>query len=229
MRRSLEDLISLFFPVTCKACGNNLVRFEIHVCTYCRFHLPKTNFHEKQDHPLSKVFWGKVNIESASALYYFTKGGKVQRLIHQLKYKGNKEIGTTLGNIYATDLKAWNESMGYEIVIPVPLHKNKLRKRGYNQSEYFGKGLADGLNLTLSPDALVRNLTSDTQTRKSRFSRWENVEKIFSVRKPDNLINKKILLVDDVLTTGATLEACAAALLEIPGTKVGVAAIAYTL
>ncbi len=201
---------------------------ETSICTYCAYHLPKTNYHLTAENPVAKLFWGRVPLHSGAAYYSFSKGGKVQNLIHQLKYKGRKEIGYAVGQLYGHDLKKSDLFATVTDVIPVPLHAKKLKKRGYNQSELFANGIADSMNVTFNPTALLRVTASETQTRKSRFSRWENVAYVFEIREAELLKGKHILLVDDVITTGATLEACAQKILEIPDTKVSIATIAFT-
>jgi ComF family protein len=225
----LDDFVSLFYPRICYACGNALFSNEEMLCSYCRFHLPKTNFHQQAENPLSKVFWGRVKLENVSAYFYFSKGGKVQHLMHQFKYRGRHEIGVYFGKLYGTDLKQADSFRDVEMVIPVPLHPKKLRKRGYNQSEKFGAGLAQSMEIALESKILIRTYASETQTRKSRFSRWENVKEIFTVKEPEKIANKHVLLVDDVITTGATMEACANHLLEVEGTRVNVASLACTM
>lgn len=225
----LNDFLSLIFPNVCYACGKSLFKSEDCICIYCYYHLPKTNFHLDPDNPVMKLFWGRINVHSASSLYLFNKGGKVQRLIHQLKYRGKREIGVSLGKYYGRELKTAPLFSSVTMVIPVPLHKSKLQKRGYNQSETFAQGLAESFNVENCNDVLIRTHVSQTQTKKSRYGRWKNVEDIFRVTAPEKLENQHILLVDDVVTTGSTLEACANRILEIPNTKVSVATIASTL
>ena len=225
----LNDFLSLIFPKVCYACGKSLFKNEDCICIYCHYHLPKTSFHLNPDNPVVKLFWGRVNIYSASALYFFNKGGRIQHLIHQLKYRGKKEIGVSLGMFYGNELKPSPLFSPVTIIVPVPLHTKKLKARGYNQSEIFAQGLAESLELENCADALIRTHLSQTQTKKSRFDRWKNVEDIFQVTAPEKLEGKHILLVDDVVTTGSTLEACANRILDIPNTKVSIATIASTL
>ena len=222
-----DDLLSLFFPNLCAGCRKPLVRGEKVICTLCIFHLPKTYFHQDSDNPLTRVFWGRVELEGVAAYVYFQKGGTVQHLLHQLKYKGNKEIGVQMGRLYGMELNYSEIFKGVDTIIPVPLHPRKLRKRGYNQSLMFAEGLSAAMKKDLETRSLYRKSFSQTQTRKSRYSRWENVESIFAVRNPSRIAGKHLLLVDDVITTGATTEACAQALLQVPGVRVSVAAIAY--
>lgn len=199
------------------------------MCTYCLFHLPKTNYHLYADNPVVKLFWGRANVFSASSLYTFSKGSRVQHLIHQLKYRGKKEIGTSLGKYYGKELKAAPMFSSAEIILPVPLHSQKLKKRGYNQSESFAQGIAESMGAESLNDILIRTYASETQTKKSRFARWKNVEEIFKITSPEKIKGKHVLLVDDVVTTGSTLDACTQKILEVPDTKVSVVTIACTI
>lgn len=223
----LNDFVSLAFPHICVSCGKSLYKKEHTICAYCAYHLPKTNFHLDNDNPISKIFWGRVTIYSAAAFYGFNKGGKVQHLIHQLKYRGQKNIGVAVGKLYGYELKNCSNFNTVTTIIPVPLHPKKQKKRGYNQSDGFAEGLAESMNVDADLKTLYRDVESETQTKKSRFSRWQNVETIFQLRDTKAIEGKHILLVDDVITTGATLEACAHTLLQAPGVKVSIATIAY--
>jgi ComF family protein len=168
-----------------------------------------------------------VPVERTAALYLFSKGGKVQHFIHQLKYKGQKEVGVFAGKLLGNDLKSEPWFHDIERIIPVPLHPNKFRKRGYNQSEQFAVGISESTDIPVDTLSFIRTIASETQTRKSRFARFENVKEIFHVTQPAELEHKHLLLVDDVITTGSTLEACVTVLLQVPGVRVSVAAIAY--
>lgn len=225
----LNDFLSLIFPKVCAACGKSVFKYEESICAYCLYHLPRTNFHLYPDNPVIKLFWGRTNVSAASSLYLFNKGSKVQHLIHQLKYRGKKEIGISIGKYYGKELKNAPLFSSASVIVPVPLHARKLKKRGYNQSEAFARGIATSMNAELPDNILIRTHASGTQTRRSRFERWKNVESIFKVTAPEKIQGKHILLVDDVITTGSTLEACAEKILEVPGTRVSIATIASTM
>ena len=223
----LADFVSLLFPELCAACGESLMNNENLICADCFYNLPYTNFHLKADNIVAQQFWGKVPLESAYALFYFAKGGKVQNLMHQFKYKGMQQIGPLLGEIAGEQLIKNDSFKSVDFIVPVPLHKKRFRERGYNQSECFANGLAAKLNSTVITNNLVREIATETQTHKSRFARFENMQEVFMVKNHQQLANKHILLVDDTITTGATLEACAIQLLKIDGVKLSIATIAY--
>jgi ComF family protein len=222
-----DDLISLIFPRICASCGKLLFKNEEVICTKCLYKLPKTNFHKFADNPMMEIFWGRINIYSAATFLNFTKSGRVQRLVHQLKYKSRIEVGTLLGELYGRDLKNAVLFESVELIIPIPLHWKKQKKRGFNQSEIFGRGLAKAMNVQLDTTSLYRKVDTGTQTKKSRVQRWENVREVFALKNEAHLEGKHILLVDDVITTGSTLEASASKLLTIPGVKVSLATIAF--
>lgn len=225
----IGDFFSLVFPRICAACGNSLWKHEDTICHSCEFHLPKTNFHFSDENPVTKMFWGRADLVSGAAFLYFNKGNKVQLLVHQLKYNGRKDIGVFLGALYGQTLKYAPSFNSADVIVPVPLHKKKYMKRGYNQSEQFGMGLSSVMSIPLNRHLLVRTKATETQTRKSRFSRYQNVREIFLVNQPENWRGKHLLLVDDVITTGATLESCIEALRVVPDVKISVAGIATAL
>jgi ComF family protein len=221
----INDFFNLIFPQLCCSCSQTLLKGENIICTNCIVTLPKTNFHLDKQNVVNKVFWGRVQIEMAASYYTFSKESRVQHLLHQLKYKGVKEVGMVIGKLYGFDLKDSSFFRGIDFIVPVPLHKNKLKKRGYNQSEWIAKGLSESMKIPLRLDVLYRKVDSKTQTKKSRYKRWENVGEIFGVLEQD-MNGKSILLVDDVVTTGATIEACAQVLIK-QKCKVFVVTIAY--
>ena len=220
-----EDFLSLWFPNLCASCAAKLYHNEKIICSRCLYALPKTNFHKDVENPVAMLFWGRVNIKYATAFYFFNKGSRFRKLIHKLKYNGHHGIGYELGLHFGTSLKdsCFSEA---SCIVPVPLHPSKERKRGYNQSEMIARGMSDSLGLPVISRNLVRNMASSTQTRKSRFDRWKNVEHIFSVRDKDRFSHEHIILVDDVITTGSTIEACARELLKADNTNVSVASLA---
>ncbi|HWD90587.1 MAG TPA: phosphoribosyltransferase family protein [Mucilaginibacter sp.] len=222
----LADFVALLFPEVCEACGITLVQGEQLICTDCRYNLPFTNFHFKPDNMVAQQFWGKINVEAAYAMCYFAKGGKMQHLMHQFKYKGRSKIGNVLGHIAAGQLTQSSFYHNLDAIIPVPLHRKRQRKRGYNQSACFAQGIAEKLNVPVIENNLVRIRATETQTHRSRFLRFENMQEVFTVLDPDALKNKSVLLVDDVITTGSTLESCGAELLKIEGLKLSIATIA---
>lgn len=227
LRTYLSDFVSLIFPQLCAACDASLVAGEDIICTDCRYSLPLTNFHQQPDNIVAQQFWGKLNIEAAYALYYFNKGGKVQNLVHHLKYNGMHRIGNVLGEIAGKQLKQNLTFSAVDYVVPVPLHKKRIKERGYNQSAHFAEGIAKALGCQCEINNLVRKVATKTQTHKSRFARFENMKDVFDVVSPETLAGKHVLLVDDIVTTGSTLEACGMELLKVPGLKLSIATIAY--
>ena len=221
------DFFNLFYPPECAACRSVLLKQESHICTSCLYNMPRTNFHLDHDNFMAQIFWGRVEIEKAAALYYFEKGGKCRKVLHQIKYRGNRELAFYLGTIYGSELSRAGMFKDTDTIIPVPLHLSREKKRGFNQSEWFARGLAEILCIPVLDQVLLRTVGTETQTRKSRIERWDNVSESFRVRYGNMIENKHILLVDDVITTGATLESCATVLLEIPGVKVSILTLAY--
>ena len=221
-----KSIINLFFPKVCSGCNSFLLTNENVICTHCRHDIPLTNHHLIVDNDAFKKFYGRIPVLHASALFYFHKKGIVQQLIHNLKYKGHEEIGTILGEWYAEDLKTINSLHDIDQIIPVPLHGRKLKERGYNQVTAFGKALSSSLNVEYNNSILVRNIYSKTQSKKNLLGRTEGIENIFDVSFTDSDHNKHFLLIDDVITTGSTLEACSRALLKIPGARISIVCMA---
>jgi ComF family protein len=177
-----------------------------------------------KENPVVKHFWGKIPVHHATSYYHFSKGEKVQKLIHQLKYKGRQDVGHFIGKTMGLELRDWMTRS--DLIIPVPLHEARLKKRGYNQSECFADGLSEGSGITVNSKSLIRSKATETQTAKHRFERYKNMEEVFFVKEPEAIYGKNILLVDDVITTGSTLIACAEKLLEAGSGKINIAAIA---
>jgi ComF family protein len=226
MHSFISDFISLIYPDLCQACGDSLLKGEEVICIRCQLQLPRTNFHQHAINPIIKHFWGKVPVHAATAYYFFYKGEKVQRLIHQLKYKGHPEVGVKVGRLLGHDLKKSDLFHDVDVIVPVPLHTDKLRIRGYNQSEQIALGLSEAYQVK-SSNLIERIRHTETQTRKHRYERYQNVDRVFTVTEEKEVYRKHVLLVDDVITTGSTLTACAEELLKVDGTKVSVAAMAY--
>lgn len=211
----LNDFIDLFYPQLCLGCERPLLKNENTICFHCKFGLPLTNFHKIPENKIHRLFIGRLQVQSATAYLHFVKNGIVQSLLHNLKYRNKPKLGIYLGQKAGFDLNADGFFDGVDIIIPIPLHPKKLIKRKYNQAEKIAVGLSETSGVILSTDLLLRAKHNETQTRKSRFNRWLNVEAIFALnpKKKEILKNKHILIVDDVITTGSTLEA-AAILLE---------------
>ena len=222
-----NGIMHLFFPRTCQACGHVLYAQEEVLCMKCLYHLPKTNFHLHEENPVSRVFWGRVNLHGATSFLFFSKGGKVQKLMHNLKYRGKKRVGLYLGKLYGNDLKKSELFKTVEVVLPVPMHPAKQHKRGFNQSALIAQGIAESMGIEIQIDNLIKTLNTASQTKKSRYNRWQNVKDVFQVKDKKMLEGKHILLVDDVITTGATIESCAQLLVSLDNVSVSVASLAY--
>jgi ComF family protein len=224
----LKNLINLLFPKLCAGCNSLLLQNEVLICTNCRHDLPLTQHHLMNNNYIAKKFYGIIPIEFCSAMLYFHKDGIVQNLIHHLKYKNRPEIGTILGNWYANDIREIAKDQKFTTIIPVPLHKKRHKERGYNQVTTFCEALSQNLGIEINDQLLYRKMYSKTQTKKSKEARSEITNTLFDVSITSADHGKHYLLVDDVITSGATLEACARALLKIPDVKISILTIAYT-
>ncbi len=220
-------LTELLFPRLCVTCGDKLIEQENFICLHCLHHIPRTNFHLLPENPVAQLFYGRVQIEQATAFFTFSKGSDYQKLLHSLKYRGLKEIGEEIGKQFGIDLIQSEAFSSVDVICPVPLHPEKEKKRGYNQSWWIASGMARQMNKELSADNLQRITATETQTRKNRFERWQNVEGIFELLDPEKFEGKHILLVDDVVTTGSTLEASAQAILSKTNARVSIATLAF--
>ena len=221
-----QGFAGLFWPNVCTCCSTGLTYGEQYVCSHCLYELPMTHFHKVDDNPVAQIFWGRASVEHATAGYFFRKGNNIQKLVHQVKYKGQKEMGTVLGREMGKSL-CESSFADIDLIVPVPLHPQKFRKRGYNQSEWIARGVAEVLDKPVDVETVERHFFTDTQTRKKRFDRWENVDSGFRLVRPETFAGRHILLIDDVITTGATLEACIHAVLSAPECKVSVATLAF--
>lgn len=222
----LNDFLALFYPRNCIACGNSLYKHEDEVCNDCYLNMPKLPLLSAKN-PVEQIFYGRVQLVCAYSFYIFQKKGRVQKLLHAIKYKGNKELAVLLGKWFANDLLQHELIKNADYIIPVPLHDKKKKMRGYNQSEEFAKGIAQVLDVPCTNTFLLRREFTTTQTKKSKYERWENVEDVFELSQTHELSEKHIILVDDVITTGATIEACCRILNTIDGIKISVLSIAF--
>ena len=225
-REWIDSIINLFYPRVCAACGEPLLKDEETVCIKCCYLLPRTGYELNADNPLAQVFYGRVRFHAVTACFFFAKQGKVQHLIHQLKYKGNKEAGIFLGQKIGESIKDAPLFQGIDYLIPVPLHPKREKKRGYNQSLMIAQGISEVTGIPIGDKFLVRTVNTATQTKKSKEERYQNVKDIFQLQNGEQLEGKHILIIDDVLTTGATLESCAHKFEHIPGIKISAATAA---
>jgi len=220
------DFFDLFNPQLCASCDAYLIRGEEDLCLQCIHKLPKTYFWTYDINPVEQLFHGRLKIDGGCSFVHFTKGGHVQHMLHRLKYKGHREVGTKLGTLFAQQLVTKNMFSDIEIFIPVPLHFTREKQRGYNQSMVIARAMAEVYGKRVIGDNLVRTSATDTQTKKSRFDRSDNVKSVFDCKHPEKLRGMRVMLVDDVVTTGSTLEACAKILLNAGVSKLYIVAIA---
>jgi ComF family protein len=222
------NLLNLFFPKVCLACQNYLTDNELHICTTCKHQLPLTNFHFDKANTVHKMMYGRVKLDQATALLHFSKKGIVQQLMHNLKYRGHEVVGEILGEWLGEELKNSPDYKNIDVVIPVPLHKSRQKQRGFNQVDKFGRALAKALDADYNSETLIKTSATKTQVFKDRLKRSANIEANFSLSDHDVLKHKHVLLVDDIITTGATIEACANVLFQMEGLKLSIATMAIT-
>lgn len=229
LQKLWQSALHLFYPHTCVGCGSDLLPQHELLCATCILQLPHTHFASLPDNPVAQLFTGRLDISTAFSQLYFTKEGLVQRLVHELKYKGNQDIGLYLGRMMGQSLLQTNYYQQIDCLVPLPLYATKERQRGFNQATVLCRGMAEVLHIHIDTKHVIRQRPTQTQTRKQRTSRWQNVAGSFAITQPNALVGKHILLVDDVVTTGATLDACGNALLQLPGTTVSIATLACAL
>jgi ComF family protein len=222
-----DGLIGLVFPDYCEVCGTPLARGERYMCLSCLYKMPRTKFWEKENNDIEKRFWGKIKIERACSLFFFRKGSDYRPVIHKLKYKGKYTIGLRLGEELGACLESSSLYKDVSMLVPVPLHPAKERLRGYNQSELIAYGIANVMNRPIERRNLIRIKYTETQTDKNAAERWENVQSVFDIRDASRLNDEHILLIDDVMTTGSTIESCASTVLNNCSCKVSIATIGY--
>lgn len=227
IKNIFSSTLHLFYPHVCTGCGSDLLQEDNLLCLHCINNLPKTNFAQHQNNPVEKIFWGRIPIAAAHSEFYFAKESLLQHLIHQLKYKNNTDIGFYLGQLMGKTLSDSNSFNNIEYLVPLPLYPDKERKRGYNQAAIICNGMSEVMNVPVLVGNVIRQRFTETQTRKHRTERWENVEGSFVVKDATVLKGKNILLVDDVITTGATLEACGTTILQTDDVKLFIATLAH--
>ncbi|MFN8777318.1 MAG: ComF family protein [Flavobacteriales bacterium] len=222
----IHDFGALFFPEYCGGCTEPLGRGERCLCATCLMRLPRARLHDLPDNRIEKLFWGRADILMATAFLHMPRRGLTHRLVHELKYRGNQEVGVILGHLFGEEMGRSQRMSSFDLIIPVPLHPKKEHARGYNQCHAICRGLSSAMDIPWRSDLLVRGVWGESQTRKTRFQRWLNTEQTYSLDQVHELEGRHVLLVDDVVTTGATMEACARLLNAVPGAGVSVAALA---
>ena len=222
----IEDFWFLIFPYVCESCGVALGKNEPPVCFKCLYELPRTDYCLNQENPIVDLFIGRIKLEKATALFHYYKGSRFKKLLHGLKYKNKPEIGILLGKELGAAMVSSNNFKDVDYIIPVPLHPNRQKQRGYNQSEMIGEGIAAVAGIPMLTDVLLRSVETVTQTKMTRDDRWKNVSGKFIIKNENLIHNKHLLLIDDVVTTGSTLEACGETLLNVDGVKLSIAVLA---
>ena len=225
----IDPIFWLYFPKNCPACGRPLRLFGANICGRCSQNLPETHFFEAPGNPIEKIFYGRLPISAGAAAWYFHKNSALQALLFQLKYKSNKDVGLFIGKQMGALLAASERFDTIDALIPVPLHPQALSKRGFNQAALICEGIGQVWHKPVFTGAITRTKHTNTQTKQNRAVRWENMENAFSIKDPTSIAGKHLLLIDDVITTGATIEACGKTLLSVKDVKVSVAAAAYPL
>lgn len=230
LRKLWQPVAELFSPAVCVCCRQKLLENEEMICTECRWEIPLTYFWNIRENPVYDLFYNTVVLENASAFFLYNKGSRFREMIHHLKYHGQKKIGYNLGLWYGRELKESGRYDGIDLIVPVPVHRSRYRQRGYNQSDHIAEGLAQSLGVGTDRTSVVRKVKTDSQSqKKSKKERMSNVEGIFDVRDPATLCGKHILLVDDVVTTGSTLESCAGTIRrQVEGCRISIAALAFS-
>jgi len=227
VKNIFADALHLFYPHICSGCGSDLLGKDNLLCIHCIYDLPFTRFESHPNNPIEKIFMGRMPVQAAHSEFYFSKGQLVQHLIHLLKYKNNKEIGHWLGELMGNSLLQGGRFSKIDYLVPLPLYPDKEFRRGYNQAEVICNGIHAATGIPVMTKNVIRQRPTETQTRKHRAERWQNVDGSFSIQDPETLKGKNILLVDDVITTGATLEACGRLILKVPGSSISLAALAH--
>lgn len=228
LKEITDSLLHLAFPHVCEGCGTDNLQADHLLCLRCLSELPNSNFHLHANNPIEKIFWERIPITSATAQYYFPKESMMQHLMHQFKYKGNKEIGTYVGKLIGWAMIESNRFLSVDALILLPLHKSKEHKRGYNQATVLCEGISSVLNKPILKNVVVRPEQTETQTKKGRIQRWQNMEGKFELVNSSAIEGKHVLLVDDVVTTGATLEACGREILTAKNVQLSLATLCFS-
>ncbi|HNP54089.1 MAG TPA: ComF family protein [Ferruginibacter sp.] len=223
----VSDLVHVLYPHTCKGCGSDRLPEQQLLCTHCIRQLPHTGFAFHPNNYIERIFWGRIPIEAGHSEFYFSKGQMVQRLIHQLKYNGQASVGHYLGQKTGNTLLESGRFRSIDGIVALPMFPDKEAKRGYNQANIIARGIAEAMQLPVWEKAIIRRIATETQTRKHRSERWNNVSDSFAIPEPARVGGKHILLVDDVITTGASMEACAQHFLSLPATRISITSIAH--
>lgn len=225
----IQSLLQLFYPHQCLGCGSDFLQLNHLLCSHCIHQLPETGFFERENNPVERAFYGRIRVERAAALYYFTKNSLIRDLMMQLKYSGNRDAGLFLGRMMGHAVRSSGRFADIDGLVPLPLNAKKQFKRGYNQAELICYGMSEICRVPVLTHTVIRKQFTESQTTQNRVARWLNMEDVFELKQPGQLMNKHILLVDDIMTTGATLEACGSYILAVPGTRLSMATAAYTI
>ncbi len=228
VKTAIKDLLHVFFPHICTGCGSDVISSENMLCLRCMADLPITNFADQPGNPVEQKFYGRMPVRNATSSYYFAKNSILENLIYQLKYRGNKDIGFYLGKMMGEHLLQSPRFQSIDAIIPLPLNKRREKMRGYNQAAFIANGISTVWDKPVWESEVIRKVYTETQTKRDRISRWENMKNVFAIANPEMLRAKHLLLVDDVITTGASLEACGMEMLKVEGVTISVATLAYT-
>ena len=227
-KSGIKDLLHVFFPHVCTGCGSDIIDSTNMLCLRCLAELPLTNFAEQPGNPVEQKFYGRMPVRHATSSYYFAKNSIIENLVYQLKYRGNKDIGFYLGKLMGEHLSQSPRFQSIDAIIPLPLNKRREKMRGYNQAAFIANGISAEWDKPVWEKEVIRKVYTETQTKRDRISRWENMKNAFGIANSDKLRAKHLLLVDDVITTGASLEACGMEMLKVEGVTISVAALAFT-
>ncbi|PXV62812.1 ComF family protein [Dysgonomonas alginatilytica] len=225
----LNHFFELFFPRLCVCCGERLVNSEKFICLNCLYKLPKTNHLANPDNKLEVFFAGRFPFVRIASFAYFVKGGSIQKIIHEIKYKNNSRLAIYIGEICGKEIAKSNYFDDVDFIVPIPLHRNRLKSRGYNQAMMLANGISSKINIPVNAENLIRIIDNPSQTKNSRFERWKNTEGIFGIKDKNQFKDKHILLIDDVVTTGSTLEACAKLIVSCPEARISIFTVGFAV